>query len=525
MECAKTMETTDPYPHRSIEGQSAGQGSKLNISQVQPAQIEPQEGHWLRMDPSLTRAVLAKTEEELLGSLAALMRNKVEHEQASRRFAQIQIDAAQVNHELDAIKEQIRLAEEEVATRLHEQGRINEEIGRVRQELATLRDGHQQYTEKVSSLKNEAAQTEQAIAAAHRNLSRVQDAAEAQLAAHRETMVQLDQVKNEKAALEETLVPLRKEVDERITAREALIAEAAILHRHMSDLALQKEKREAEVSELGNRHAELRGQLEDLRAEHGFVVSEMENLRQSVGQHAADKEKLQAGLADLHQAIEAAALERQRLQRSMAQEQSQVNDLLARKATLEQVIAEATDNMKGLHGEVAVLETRWHELTEAVEKAEQSRIAEGLPLLFAAEAHQIAPEWDPYPLESEFHTDEELDAKKVAELVSMLPGLEGCLITKNHGPVLASKMPERIHAHLKVPDRNYHLLFERLEKKLEEYNLQNAHLATFDLGEEALTVAAANHAFVFVNHRQTTLLPGLPDKLAAIVSQVARMYP
>ena len=167
------METTDPYSRQSIEGQSAEQGSKLNISPVQPAQIESQDAHWLRMDPSLTRAVLAKTEEELLGSLAALMRNKVEHEQASRRFAQIQIDAEQAKRGLETIKEQIRRAEEEVATRLNEQSRINEEIARVRQELAILRDGHQQHTEMVASLKNEAAQTQQLLAEAERNLSSV----------------------------------------------------------------------------------------------------------------------------------------------------------------------------------------------------------------------------------------------------------------------------------------------------------------------------------------------------------------
>ncbi len=86
-------------------------------------------------------------------------------------------------------------------------------------------------------------------------------------------------------------------------------------------------------------------------------------------------------------------------------------------------------------------------------------------------------------------------------------------------------MPERIHAHLKVPDRDYHLLFERLEKKVEEYTLQNARLATFDLGGEGLTVAQANHAFVFVNHRQIKLRPGLPVKLASIVSEMAKMYP
>src|ERR1700693_4398422 len=113
------MEPTDPYSPQNIEGQSAVQGSKLNIRPVESAEIEPRDAHWLRIDPSLTRAVLAKTEEELLGSLAALMRNKVEHEQASRRFAQIQIDTEQTKHELETIKEQIRRAEGEVATRLN----------------------------------------------------------------------------------------------------------------------------------------------------------------------------------------------------------------------------------------------------------------------------------------------------------------------------------------------------------------------------------------------------------------------
>jgi hypothetical protein len=50
-------------------------------------------------------------------------------------------------------------------------------------------------------------------------------------------------------------------------------------------------------------------------------------------------------------------------------------------------------------------------------------------------------------------------------------------------------------------------------------------LATFDLGAEALTVAQADQAFVFVNHRQTKLRPGMPGKLASIVSEVAKMYP
>src|SRR5580693_8731433 len=164
------METTDPYSHQSVEGQSEEQASKLNISPVQSTQIGPQDAHWLRMDPSLTRAVLAKTEEELLGGLAALMRNKVEHEQVSRRLAQVQIDAAEAKHELDAIKQQVRRAEEEVATRINEQSRIGEEITSVRKELATVREEHRHRLEVVSGLKNDAAQAQQLLAEADQRL-------------------------------------------------------------------------------------------------------------------------------------------------------------------------------------------------------------------------------------------------------------------------------------------------------------------------------------------------------------------
>jgi chromosome segregation ATPase len=520
------METTDPFSHQSIEAQSSETGNKLNISPAQPAQIEPQEAHWLRMDPSLTRSVLAKTEEELLGSLAALMRNKVEHEQVSRRLAQTQIDTEQAKHELGAVKEQIRQAEEEVATRLNEQTRINEEIVRVRDELAVLHDEHQRHFGMVAGLKNESAQIQQSLGEARRRLADVQKEADAQLALHRETIGQLAQLKNEKVVLEESLLPLQAEVDERIRAREALIAEAVLLHQQLSDLATDKNQQATELSQLEASHHELLGKVDGVRADHGSLLSELGGLRETLGRHTADRVELEAGLRDLRNEIGGATEERQRLQKAIAEQESFVGNLLTRKQTLEQEVAEATDQQRALQANVASLEARFRELAEAAEKAEQARIAEGLPLLFGQESHHhIAAEWDPYPLESEFHTDEALDAKMVAKLVSMLPGLEGCLIVKNQGPVLASQMPERIHGLLKVPDRNYHLLFERLENKVEEYNLQHARLATFDLGAEALTVAQSDQAFVFVNHRQPKLRPGMPDKLASIVSEVAKMYP
>jgi chromosome segregation ATPase len=288
-------DTTDPYGHETTKEPLAEKKNKLNISHVQPTQIEPQDAHWLRMDPSLTRSVLAKTEEELLGGLAALMRNKVEYEQLSRRLAQIQIDTEQAKHEFDTIRHQVRRADEEVASRIKEQSRVNEEIDRVRRELAILRDEHRQQTEIASGLKNETAQAQQSLADAQQRLSAVKAEAEARLAEHSEVTANLDRIKNEKMALEGVLTPLQTEIDERIGAREALIQQVTILDRHVSDLAARKEDQTVELSQLGNSHAELRNEIEGLRVQQGELSSEVESLRQSIAQHGTHKERHRAG--------------------------------------------------------------------------------------------------------------------------------------------------------------------------------------------------------------------------------------
>ena len=396
---------------------------------------------------------------------------------------------------------------------------------RVRDELGVLHQEHQRHSELLAGLKNESARIQQSLDEAHRRLADAQGEADTHLAQHRETIAELARLKNEKVALEESLVPLQADVDERIRARETLIAEAVLLHQQLSDLATQKDQQATELSQLEASHHELLGKVEGVRADHGSLLSEIEDLRGTSGRHNAERAELETGLQDLRGEIDGATEKKQRLQQAIIEHETFVGDLLARKQTLEQEVAQAADQQRALQADVASLEARFRELAEAAEKAEQARIAEGLPLLFGEEAQQIAAGWDPYPLESEFHTDEALDAKMVAKLVSMLPGLEGCLIVKNQGPVLASQMPERIYGFLKVPGRNYHLLFERLEKKMEEYDLPHARLATFDLGAEALTVAQSDQAFVFVNHRQTKLRPGMPDKLASIVSEIAKMYP
>jgi predicted nuclease with TOPRIM domain len=519
------MEMIEPDSHESAGGLSADQGNELNVSQVRPGELEPQVAHWLPMDPSITRAVLAKTEQELLGGLAALMRNKVEHEQVVRHLSQTHSDIEQARQELDSVKNQVRSAEEEVATRLNEQSRINDEIARVRGELENLRREYEQNTELVSELKTETAQMRQALAEANQNLDAVKEAAQSQTEAHREAIAHLTQARDERSALEESLVPLREEVDERIKAREALIEEAVILQHHVSDLWERKEAHTTELSTLDETHSNLRDAVARLKAEHGSLITQIGALRQTVTQHAGESDRLQRGLNDLHAEIAHRYAEQQRLQELLAEEQTRVGNLLDAKGNLEQSIKEAGNKHRALQADVAALASHLRGPAAAPEKGAATTSVQGLPLLFEADAQKIAPEWDSYPLESEFHTDDELDAKKVAEFVSILPGLDGCMLVRNHGPVMASQFPERLHVHLTVPDRNYQLLFDRLENKVKDQKIENVRVATFKLGDEALTIAQSDHAFLFTNHNQINLPPGLTGKLAAIVSEVAKMYP
>jgi hypothetical protein len=178
-----------------------------------------------------------------------------------------------------------------------------------------------------------------------------------------------------------------------------------------------------------------------------------------------------------------------------------------------------------LRAEIGELELPVQQLRETKAVAEPPPAEPDLPLLLDHPLPEIAPEWDPYPLESEFYTDQPLDAAKVAELVTELPGLEGCLIVKNRGPVLAARLPEKYFDLLRAPERNYHVLFERLEGRVHEYTHNDGRVATFGMGEEYLTLAQANHAFLVVNHRQPRLRPGISEKLAAVATEVAKMYP
>jgi predicted nucleic acid-binding Zn-ribbon protein len=461
------------------------QNKSLEVAHNQKPEV--QDANWLRMDPDLTRLVREKTEQELLGGLAALMRNKVEHEQLNRRLAQTHQEIDQARQEFHSVGEQVRYAEDELANRIGEKERIQGEITQARQHLEELHGDRERANQVIADLKeqsddmqqridrfaaefsasNEAAQTvrnelaavrneelqligtleqlRQEIGLHHRELEAARNDVETRNEDRQRLASQLEDLRTEKTSLLARVQPLRDELDEKIGARETLVQHFAVLHGELERLAAQKTEIENDLNTLATNRAAASAELDELRSQH--VV-------------------LTAGLSDLT------------------------------KATVNPVPAPAV-----------------------------AQTNPKLPLLFSREPGAISNQWDSYRLESEFYTDESLDARKVADLLLKLPGLSGSLILKNKGAVLASNLPERLHEHLEVPDRDYEHLFATLPDSVQHYEFPEARLATYSLKQESLTVAQSGHAFLVVSHPHQRLLPGIPEKLATVAAEVAKMYP
>jgi hypothetical protein len=249
-------------------------------------------------------------------------------------------------------------------------------------------------------------------------------------------------------------------------------------------------------------HSQLRDELQRLKAERESLLVELAPLRIEVNDLLVAREGL----------IEELDILRREYTRLMGDLERAAAELSTLKANLENV----TTEYKATQPKLAASQP-----TPLGVKGKDV----GLPLLFESPRLEISQDWDSYQLESEFCTDEPLDAKRVAELVKELPGLAGCLIVKNHGPVLAGQLPKHLHDLLRVPDRNYHLLFERLPNCILEYHHPAARVATFQLKDGYLTVTQANHAFLVTQHAQSRLCPGVPEKLAAVAGELAKMYP
>ena len=692
------------------------------MSGRQPATPEPASAHpsgpetafpsehvqtWLRMEPSLAQAVLAKTEEELLGGLAALMRNKVETEKAARHLSQVLLETAQAQKELERIQQHVRQAEDEFAFRLEEQRRIR---GQLVEEQSMLHGGTEfggefRRAEEQRFLRGEIERSRRELTplpapargASDSSQTADQPGAQEQVASLQAEVDGLIRRKEELtaavAALQETcdqlsreLVPLRKELGERVTAREALIQDIQILQEYqnqfqaaaaehqnaVAQLTAERARQQTEVqataTKLAKRHAERKSEsskLKALRAECVRVQAELENLRQSYAalqsEHAAvtkaqshsrlaasglwleaakasalgteqmdESQAFQALLQDAQAARATAEAERARLleencqlraeldrtgsgnaspgsvpesppvraapqpaseigsqpdesapaedqrdepqpgvspagpdaaaaaaqaqgetqaQGEIAPADIQVSEFskeeaarLAEVEGMQRTLLELREQRRQfarqepqrqeasagdpLMREVVMLESYTAQLRDAhavASQADEKQI--GLPLWFNQPLPPVPNDYDPYWLQSEFFTDEPLDAQKVTELVAQMPGLDGCLVVKNRGPVLACRLAEHYFEQLRAPERDYQALFGRLPNRRDDLQLPQGRVATYQLENGFLTVTQADHIFVITTSAQPRLRPGMPEKLTAIAHELGKMYP
>jgi hypothetical protein len=148
-----------------------------------------------------------------------------------------------------------------------------------------------------------------------------------------------------------------------------------------------------------------------------------------------------------------------------------------------------------------------------------------LPLEICSELPPVSSAWDSYALESEFFTEEELDASKVVQLMRRLPGLTGSMILPENGPALASDLPEELHSYFVSKDRAYGKLFATWPDRVGSVVIGKNELATNRLGDRFVTVVASKDLYLVVSHTSENLRRGVLAKLTTIANELSQMYP
>ncbi|MBV9672598.1 MAG: hypothetical protein JO076_07205 [Verrucomicrobia bacterium] len=439
------------------EGQSAPEQS-FNITHSAAAKSDESQPAWLRMDPTIARDVLAKTEEDLLGGLAALMRNKVENEKLQRKLNQVQLETQLAQNDLHAIREQIRNAEEELAFRTGEQTRINTEIAEVQQKLQNLQGEEQKLRQIVQSLKDESTHFR--------------------------------------------------------AQAERLAADSAITNQTAQKIRAELTELRAKGLRFRDRLRELQDNIRDLETRHETINLEV---NRSIEQRDRIKAELEQLFADRDRVKEEAKTRDLELQELKAEQSTLLGSVEQLRADRDKLIAVVSA--------MPVSELTSQEQDPVISRRIEAEKGESdLELLFSSEPRPISDTWDSYRLESEFYTDEPLDAEKIARLVRELPDLEDCLIVRNRDAVLGGELAAEVKNYLRVQGRDYQLLFDRLPNPKQDSFIQGSRLATFELGTECLTMVQAKNTFVFVTHNKPKLLPGVLLKLASVANEVAEMY-
>ena len=505
--------------------QSSGEIT-LGSEQSQHLSEEGYAPPWLRMDPELSRTVLSKTEEELLGALAALMRNKIEHEKAQRALANTVLEIERARQEVAGVKRQVAAGEDELTTRLAEQDRVADEIERGRAELQAERSKYLEFQDELIAIKKEIEQARSEKAAATEVLAELQ-------AGQRTVRAEIESLQSQVAGLHEErhsalqqVEPIRKELDERIVVREALIEQITTMERHIAEFAgLQSRLNWARSS-----YAETLELLDEARAalavtekEHDRAVSKLEHVRE---QETRPLEVNVEPVEEQHQRPEELILNQANTLGQEPAVEEPAQELAFKELTNEPANRESTQKSSL---EEPVLKDQRQEpvLNEPVHElaAKEPEPEPALPLLTSEPLPAVIPAWDSYRLESEFFTEETLDANRVTHLVAELPGIENVLVVRQRGVVLAGSLPERLSDHLKTPGRDYERLFSSWPNRTQQRKDACTQIVTFQVEAEFLTATQANDIFLVVSHERPKLHPGVEEKLAVVAEELDKMYP
>ena len=554
-------EATDPHPASPSEPEnlhSENVPSELQLGTStgsvqalkQPAETgSPVDIPWFHADSDITRAVISKTQEELLSSLSALMRNRVENEKLQHQMSASMQAIEDAKKEHLAIKNRIRSAEDELDARTQEHESLREEIAQTQQRLQDERGKHIEHQEAWFKTRHELEESQRNVQSAVSELGETQETMRLMKTQVAELKKEITRLLGERESMLAKLQPIRDELDQRLSAREAIIEQVSILQQHVESLTQEKNT----LSKVTPEQVQLQKDLEQAREEIAQLREEGERLRSDHQRLTTAKQDAGAELSDVHgrlnslrfshaellEQINQAHQNHTVLQENIKQSSASHNELLQKIDEAKQTLAltqrqheEISKRLVETQSEAGVKEPETPVLEPVAKeepKAEPPPHAESvdaeLPLVISHPGPPIAASWDSYVLESEFFTEETLDASRVAELVSNLPGIEHSLIVQQFGPVLADRLPQRLHSLFQVPRRDYALLYDRLPNKIRDYANLATRVSTYQVGDEFLTLSGAKDVFLAVTHEAPTLRPGLPEKIAIVAEELGKMYP
>jgi hypothetical protein len=506
-----TNEESDPHSHSS--------NLELGPRQTEMSK-SPATTPWLHLEPDVTHAVIAKTEEELLSGLSALMRNKVEHEKVQRQLATALHQIDEARNEYLAVKNQVRVAEDELAARVKDHEKVLAEIARTQEQLQVEKNRHLEHQEALFKTRNEAEDSRRALQSTVSELSETQETCRLMKAQIAESKKDMTRLLGERESLLAQIHPIRHELEQRLLDRESIIDQVTILHRQVKALTEEKAALAAIAPAQETEHANLQKELAQAR-------EELNRLRQEGEQIRGDHERLSAAKRDTGAELSDLEARLTNLRFKHAEHLQKLEEARQALTLVEQERARASAGVPVRQPEKQ--KTEASPLSPVASQKSESPTGKAEPaawtLLFGRPAPPVSNSWDSYVLESEFFTEENLDAARIADLVSSLPGIEHTLILQQFGPVLAGNVPDRLHSALEVPHRDYSLLYDKLPNKVHDYFNLVGRGATYQVGDEFVTLTGNKETFLLVTHEAPNLRPGLPEKLSVIAEELGKMYP